>query len=262
MPPKKIITKPEELIELLAETEEKGRTSVKKSWQSVWEKREDPACFVPRQKKASGTEIEYRGLPTEAEITAELFRRFLCGLSAKSPDFSSIREEARALIRMRQEPVPVRAYSEWVKELYIRRYYEEGLLAKASDKEILLYVLYTDELAGRDNLTALRAKAEGLAKGDRAYAQNVGRARDLNQRLLRVSEDPAPALLLGDLYYSGKLSGGKADFAKAFYYYSIAAAGGMRQAMLALADMFSNGQGVDRNESIGRRLKKQASKAR
>lgn len=73
-------------------------------------------------------------------------------------------------------------------------------------------------------------------------------------KAVELSSDADSATALGDVYYSGEGSGGVPDYDKAFYYYSIGAAGGNARSRYKLADMFLNGYAVGKNLQTASKL--------
>ncbi|MBO4839349.1 MAG: sel1 repeat family protein [Lachnospiraceae bacterium] len=196
----------------------------------------------------------YPGLPGEPEITARIWEDML--MDAENGEWypEVYRRRLSSLIAMRAQAVPVREYEDEVKEEYIDYYSEENHLQEASEKELLLYVLYADELAGKKSVIAMRAKARGHFGGDKAYAVNWTRARDLYLQLMELDDDNLYSTMLGHIYYAGRTNNGKPQMDKAFYYYTIGTLGGNDEAKLRLADMFRKGEGTIPNQEIARRL--------
>ena len=200
-----------------------------------------------------GVPVEgYHGLPTEEQLTLAVFHLLLFEGAAEDFDTAEQKKRLREIIVMRDQPVPLRAYSEYIKEDYIAYFSEGRRLSEADSKEVLLFVLYTDELCAKKNVTAMQAKAFSFYGGSAAYPCNWEKARDMLKELLELDEDPAPANALGYIYYYGRTNKGKPEYDKAFYYFSIGAAGGIVESRYKLADMFLNGYGVPKNEGICR----------
>lgn len=213
---------------------------------------EDP--FETGDRSAFERDPEYPGLPGEQEITIGIWEDLLLDAEDGEWDPEKARLRLNRLIAMRDRPVPVREYDDEIKEDYIGYYSEEDHLREASEKELLLYVLYTDEMAAKKSITALRAKARGCFGGDKAYAVNWTRARDLYLQLMELDGDSLYPTMLGHIYYAGRTSGGKPEMDKAFYYYSIGTMGGNDEAKLRMADMFRKGEGTLPNPEIALKL--------
>ena len=212
---------------------------------------EDPDAL---RDPALARDPEYPGLPGEPEITARIWEDMLLDAEDGEWHADEYRRRLNRVIAMRAQAVPVREYEDAVKELYVEYYSEEGHLREASKKELLLYVLYADELAGKKSIVAMRAKARGCFGGDKAYAANWTRARDLYLQLMELDDDSLYPTMLGHIYYAGRTNNGKPQMDKAFYYYSIGTLGGNDEAKLRLADMFRKGEGVIPNPEIAHRL--------
>lgn len=250
---KRISASPEDLLAAL----DKGE---KLPYQQFWEEWLDPlwdwgphAFYLYEEESWSGGEPGYPGLKGEPELTAEIWENMLEDALEECFDGAAYRKELTDLIRMREVAVPLRQYADSVKEDYLMYYYRKGLEGM-SEKELLQYVLYADELAGKKNTLGMQIKAAGCFGGDKAYACNWKRAKDLYLQLLELDENPHSAAMLGHLYYDGRVGDGKPDYGKAFYYYSIGALGGHDEAALRLSDMFLKGEGVPKNAGIGYKL--------
>ena len=196
----------------------------------------------------------YHGLPCEAELCLDAFEKLLAAIAVGEPDPAPIEEKLKKLIAMRGQAVPLRSYDDDAKEKYIRYYEDSEKLQQASEGEVLLYVLYTDELCGKKNITALNAKAYACYGGNRAYPCSWAKSRDLLLELMNLDESPAYANSLGYIYFYGRTNGGKPEYNKAFYYFSIGAAGGMYESRYKIADMFRGGYGVPKNHWICAKL--------
>ena len=196
----------------------------------------------------------YHGLPCEADRTLTVFEKLLAAVAVGDPDPAPLEQELRNILAERGQAVPLRTYDDSVKEKYIQYYEERGKLEQASEGEVLLYVLFTDELCAKKNVTALNAKAYACYGGNRAYACSWTKARDLLLELMHLDTSPAYANSLGYIYFYGRTNNGKPEYEKAFYFFSIGAAGGMYESRYKLADMFRSGLGVAKNSWICSKL--------
>ncbi|MBO4873103.1 MAG: sel1 repeat family protein [Lachnospiraceae bacterium] len=196
----------------------------------------------------------YHGLPCEADRCLTVFEKLLAAIAVGDPDPAPFERELKAIIAERGKAVPLRSFEDPVKENYILYYADSEKLQQASEGEVLLYVLFTDELCARKNITAMNAKAYACYGGNRAYACSWTKSRDLLLELMTLDESPAYANSLGYIYFYGRTNGGKPEYAKAFYYFSIGAAGGMYESRYKIADMFRGGYGVPKNHWICAKL--------
>ena len=250
---KRYAAAPEDLLAALDKGEKLPVRQFREEWlDPLWDWGPH-AFYLYEEESWSGGVEGYPGLKGEAELAAEIWETMLGDAQEGCFDGAVYRKDLTELIRMREVAVPLRQYSDGVKEDYLMYYYQNGL-KDMSEKELLQYVLYADELAGKKNILGMQLKAAGCFGGDRAYACNWNRAKDLYLQLLEMDENPHSAAMLGHLYYDGRVGDGKPDYAKAFYYYSIGALGGNDEAALRLSDMFLKGEGVPKNAGIGYKL--------
>ena len=194
-----------------------------------------------------------RYLPTESGRIFDLFH-FGLYLLDEDPDIERMIKETEEVISMRSVPVPLRDYNEESKEWYIRRLDRAGALESASDKEVRLFVQYTDELCEKGNETALYTKAYSCYGGSFAYECDWYASRDALLKLMEISTNPNIANTLGYIYYYGRCNDGVPEYDKAFYYFSIGAAGGVDESRYKVADMFLNGYGVPKNTVIASKM--------
>ena len=250
---KRYAATPEDLLAALDKAETLPFKQFKEEWlDPLWDY--GPIAFyLYEEEDWSGGVEGFPGLRGEPELTAEIWEDMLDAARDGQWQAAPFRQRLQAVMRLREVPVPLRQYEDETKEAYLLYYYHNGL-QDASEKELLQYVLYADELAGKKNRIGLQIKAAGCFGGDRAYPCNWNRAKELYLQLLEIDENPHSAAMLGHLYYGGRVGSGKPDYEKAFYYYSIGAAGGHDEAKLRLADMFLRGEGVPKNGFIANKL--------
>ena len=245
---------PEDLLAVLDKMQVTPEEAVQEEWAGPLMDRAPQLFQTDRSVWADAEVAGYHGLPCEAAQTLTCFEKLLAAIAVGEPDTEPIRRDLKTIIAQREEAVPLRRYDDTVKEEYIRYYDRPEVLEKASEAEILLYVLYVDELCARKNVTALQAKAYACYGGNRAYACSWTRARDLLMELMQLDDAPGYANSLGYIYYYGRTNNGRPEYARAFYYFSIGAAGGMIESRYKIADMFRGGYGVPKNERIANRL--------
>lgn len=102
---------------------------------------------------------------------------------------------------------------------------------------------------------ALEIKAYACyGPGNGVYKQDYDTCRDCLLELLKIQADPSAANTLGYIYYYGRCTQGKPEYAKAFKYFSIGAAGGVIESRYKLADMFLNGYGVGKDPDTASRI--------
>lgn len=107
----------------------------------------------------------------------------------------------------------------------------------------------TDELCELNDIQALESKAYACyGNGNAVYEQDWFASRDCLLKLMKLNPRTAYANTLGYIYYYGRCNNGIPEYEKAFYYFSIGAAGGHPESRYKLADMFLHGYGVAKNE--------------
>lgn len=134
---------------------------------------------------------------------------------------------------------------------FITYFSKEHNLNSATEDELARFRAYVDELCMAKVPEALEIKAYACYGGNRAYACDWTESRNLLTELMKVDDNPFIANTLGYIYYYGRCNDGIPEYDKAFYYYSIGAAGGVYESKYKLADMFLNGYGVAKNTGIG-----------
>ena len=107
----------------------------------------------------------------------------------------------------------------------------------------------TDELCELDDPEALETKAYACyGNGNAIYEQDWFASRDCLLKLMKLNPRVPYANTLGYIYYYGRCNNGTPEYEKAFYCFSIGAAGGHPESRYKLADMFLHGYGVAKNE--------------
>ena len=214
-----------------------------------------PQLFEMEESVWDGVPVEgYRGLPTEEKMTLRVLKTLLEQVAEGTVDSAPLRDELRRITGLRSQPVPLRNYEDREKEEYILWYADDKRLEEASDSEVLLYVLYTDELCGKKNRTAMRQKAYACYGGNRAYPCSWEKARDLMTELTELGDDASCAAQLGDIYFFGRTNRNRPQYDKAFYWYSIGMACGNTECIVRVSDLFREGYGVPKNAAICRHI--------
>ena len=166
------------------------------------------------------------------------------------PDIDKLIAQVETTLKMLSLPVPERDYDDEIKKHYVKSFDSDDMREAATDDEIALWVKYIEELCEKGSKTALYAKAYSLYGGNRAYECDWCGSRDLLLKLMEIDENPFLANTLGYIFYYGRCTGGEPEYEKAFYYYSIGAAGGVYESRYKLADMYLHGYGVKKNNRI------------
>jgi hypothetical protein len=112
-----------------------------------------------------------------------------------------------------------------------------------------------EDLCAKKDLTALEIKGYACyGDGNGVYKTDYKTCLDCLLKVFKEQPDPSIANTLGYIYYYGRTNKGKPQYAQAFKYFSIGAAGGVLQSRYKLSDMFLNGYGVGKNEETASRL--------
>lgn len=156
-------------------------------------------------------------------------------------------ESMISMIELFQEdkdlPVPERRYTQPQKTAFINHWDNNLLLDDASEDIKTLFRQFTDELCDKQVFEALKAKAYACYGGNAVYACDFAESAKLLDILWRKFSFGYAANTLGYIYYNGRI-GGKPDFEKAFYYFSVASSFNIIEARYKVADMFMKGEYV------------------
>ncbi len=127
-------------------------------------------------------------------------------------------------------------------------YWNDDRLLSADDDIKEAYRKILDSLCDADDKEALKIKAYACyGHGNAAYGQNWPESQKCLLRLMEIAPDPQIANTLGYMFYYGRCTDGIPEYDKAFYYFSIGAAGYYYESRYKLSDMFKNGYGVAKN---------------
>lgn len=164
------------------------------------------------------------------------------------------REAIAMYLLGRTKPVWEREFTLWQKRNFVDTFGSDIRLARASEREILLFRAFADELAQKGDETALHIKGYACYGGNRAYPCDWDTAKDCMEKLFEKTDDPQYANTLGYIYYYGRCSGGVPDYEKAFRAFSLSAANGLHEGMYKLGDMYRSGYGVKKSARAARSL--------
>lgn len=128
------------------------------------------------------------------------------------------------------------------------RFWNDDRLRSADDAIRTLYRKTLDGLCEENDIEALRVKAYACyGNGNAVYGQDWHASLACLLRLMELEPDPQIANTLGYMYYYGRCTDGVPEYDKAFYYFSIGAAGWYYESRYKLSDMFRHGYGVAKN---------------
>lgn len=130
-------------------------------------------------------------------------------------------------------------------------YWNDDRLMQADEKTKAAYRKILDQLCETDDVDALRTKAYACyGNGNAAYGQNWQESLKCLLRIMEIKPNPETANTLGYMYYYGRCTDGVPEYEKAFYYFSIGAAGWYYESLYKLSDMFYHGYGVPKNTEL------------
>lgn len=142
-----------------------------------------------------------------------------------------------------------------VKSFFVETYSQEAnyYLYNQIPNLLSTYKEYAYYLIDQDDELAIKAIAYLDYEGAPFWNKNYTEAKDLLEKLLQKGDMDA-ANTLGYLYYYHNPYDTKADYNKAFYYFSIGALGNNDESKYKLADCFLNGYGCKQNQKIAYKL--------
>lgn len=158
--------------------------------------------------------------------------------------------EVQTWLDNKDKPMLEREFSKEQKWNIIRYWTDNKL--EASDPDVkTIYRKALDSLCEGNDLGALRKKAYACyGKGNAAYGQDWKASQECLLKLMELDPNPETANTLGYMYYYGRCTDGVPEYDKAFYYFSIGAAGWYYESRYKLADMFLHGYGVSKNPKV------------
>lgn len=130
----------------------------------------------------------------------------------------------------------------------ILRYWDDQSLESAGPEVKIVYRKVLDSLCEENDTGALKKKAYACyGDGNAVYGQDWQASLKCLLKLMELEPNPQTANTLGYMYYYGRCTDGVPEYDKAFYYFSIGAAGWYYESRYKLADMFKHGYGVAKN---------------
>ncbi len=192
------------------------------------------------------------GLPDQDSVFCNawdiLDRLFNFGMKDVSLD--DVVEEVRIWEENKDKALAEMEFSRAQKRGFLSFWNDDRLVSV--DEEIkALYRKIMDSLCEEDDPEALKTKAYACyGHGNAAYGQDWDASQACLLRLMEVEPDARFANTLGYMYYYGRCTGGVPEYDKAFYYFSIGAAGGYYESRYKLSDMFLHGYGVAKDPKV------------
>lgn len=206
--------------------------------------------------------IDVPDLPvTEEDLIATIFN--VIGRSVHSPTFptnaASLARviDIESMIEMidnfnedRDLPVDKRRYTIPQKIAFINHWNNDLMLEDAPEHTRRMFRKFTDELAEEKVFDAIKIKAYCLYGGNSVYPCDYAASAKLLEILWKDFSFGYAADTLGYIYYYGRLTDGRPDYEKAFFYFTVASAYNITEARYKLADMFLNGYYVAPNPPL------------
>ena len=127
-------------------------------------------------------------------------------------------------------------------------------VCRESDLTIAKYKYALDRLCDVDDPEAIKTRGYCYYSGNKMYPQDFYKAREAFHKYYMMTGSAMAANTLGYIYYYGRCNDGKPQYGEAFKYFSIGHAGGVFESTYKLADMFSRGLCVAKNDKIANEL--------
>lgn len=162
-------------------------------------------------------------------------------------DLDDVITEVQVWEENRHKPLSEREFTHAQKKDFLG-FWDDDRLASADEETKAAYRKILNSLCDENDIEALKTKAYACyGHGNAAYGQNWQASLDCLLKLMELDPYPRTANTLGYMYYYGRCTGGIPEYDKAFYYFSIGAAGWYYESRYKLADMFWHGYGVAKN---------------
>ena len=158
--------------------------------------------------------------------------------------------EVQTWLDNRDKPLAEQEFTrdqKWV----ILDYWSNERLESADAEAKAVYRKVLDSLCEENDIGALMKKAYACyGNGNAVYGQDWQASQECLLKLMELDPNPRTANTLGYMYYYGRCTDGVPEYDKAFYYFSIGAAGWFCESRYKLADMYRHGYGVAKNPSV------------
>lgn len=193
------------------------------------------------------------GLPSApvifGDIHDELVKRY--ELKESSASFEDMLGWIDAYLKERSLPLAERGYTEEQKKSFLS-YWDAEAVEESGNPDITAFFVKTvNELADAGDPVGLDQKAYACyGNGSAGFKQDWEASRDCLLKLEEISPSATYANTLGYLYYYGRCNDGKPEYDKAFYWFSIGAAGDVYESRYKLADMFRDGKGCPKDPEL------------
>ena len=199
-------------------------------------------------------EQEIRGVPCSRGVFSDVYNaldeRFCCN-DENAPHPSQLLDEIRMHKRNLGKPLADREFSQADLEWFLENWDNDRVALFGTPEITALYVRAVNELAAADVPIGLHEKAYACyGKGNVGFDEDWETSRDCLLKLEEIEPKSIYANTLGYIYYYGRCTGGEPEYDKAFYWYSIGAAGGIYASRYKIADMIKDGKGCHKDREI------------
>lgn len=197
---------------------------------------------------------EIKGFPTYSNVKNNLINiiyiknKLLPGITSKS-----ILDDIELFVENKDKPLFEREFSDKHKKGFVRYWNDTENEEKPTEEGKILMKKFIEYFCDKDDPEMLEVKGYMCyGKCSEVYDEDWFASRDCFLKLMEISPSRYFANTLGYIYYYGRCNNGVPEYDKAFYYFSIGAAGGVYESMYKQADMFMNGYGVTKDLEIAR----------
>lgn len=160
-------------------------------------------------------------------------------------------DEIRAYKCDRDKPLVEREQTQRQMECFLKTWSNDRVALFGTPDIEAMYVKAVNELAAKDVPIGLHEKAYACyGKDNVGFDEDWETSRDCLLKLEEIDPKSQYADTLGYIYYYGRCNGGVPEYEKAFYWFSIGAAGGIYESRYKLADMIKDGKGCHKDSEI------------
>ncbi|MDO4183017.1 MAG: hypothetical protein Q4E12_05365 [Coriobacteriia bacterium] len=210
-----------------------------------WSAQEDPAEDDPQA---------VPGMPTDASVYGstlyQLAMRFEWEVKGAA-GLQDLLDGIRMHKAQREKPPLERELTRAQKEDFLRRWDNQRVQLFGDQTVERLYANYVEQLAEEGSPLALEEKAYACyGAGHAGFSEDWEASRDCLLRLEETHPKSFYANTLGYIYYYGRCNGGVPEYDKAFYWFSVGAAGGNFESRYKISDMFKDGRGCPKDAEI------------
>lgn len=196
-----------------------------------------------------GDSVEVSSAPNRYTVFSNAWEIFLQKFEFGTEDVSldDVITEVQTWEDNKDKPLSERVFTRTQKKDFLD-FWNDDRLASADGETIAVYRKILDGFCEENDTEALKTKAYACyGNGNAAYGQDWHASLACLLKLMELDPDPQTANTLGYMYYYGRCTDGVPEYDKAFYYYSIGAAGWYYESRYKLSDMFLHGYGVAKN---------------